>query len=83
MFFWCETKSKLAPGLHRDSKKRPCLSNPLTGWFNSIQALEATTKTTENFCVCSEYLFGFLIDDIAYASTFKLKNHEIYPQSQP
>ena len=35
-FFWCDTNSKLAPGLHGFSNKIFWLSDTLTGWVNFL-----------------------------------------------
>ena len=33
IFFWCDTKSNLAPGLHGGNNKSSCNSDTLMGWL--------------------------------------------------
>ena len=37
LLFWCDTKSKLAPGIHGGSNKISIFDNPLTGWVDLLQ----------------------------------------------
>ena len=71
MCFWCETKSKLAPGLHGGSNKSSYLSDTLTGWVNLRSAWEGTINPTERFCTGYAYLFDIFTSDLASTAIFQ------------